>query len=318
MDGSARALAVGTSIAHLDPTRPGSREDPGLLPRHSRRSSPAGARGRSRCHSIRRYPPKLRKSPELGQPIPKFRHKRVTSVSHYSGADRVQQVDLWIWGLDDPVPARVVAALSDEERTRALRFAAPLHASRFVSARAGLRGILARYVGLPPGALQFSYGPHGKPALCGTHRPVPHFNLSHSGRLAALGLCWNSDLGIDIELIRPIEENVAGLFSTGEQQALAELSGVHALRRFYQIWTCKEALLKGLGSGLAVPLDRFEISIVPDQPALVLDLDGDLKAACQWQLCQFEPASDFVGALAIPAQLSLRLIYLASICDVCA
>ena len=231
----------------------------------------------------------------------------------------VQQVDLWIWELDDAVPARVAAALSDEERTRALRFAVPVHASRFVSARGVLRGILARYVGLPPGALQFSYGSHGKPALCGTHRPVPYFNLSHSGRLAALGLCWDADLGIDIELIRPMDENVAGFFSIGERQALAKLSGAHALRRFYQIWTCKEALLKGLGSGLAVPLDRFEISIVPDQPARVLDLDSNFKAAHQWQLRQFEPASDFAGALAIrSAQFSLRLTNLASISDVCA
>jgi len=232
---------------------------------------------------------------------------------------KAEQVDLWIWGLDNPVPPQLAAALSNEERTRVLCFAAPLHASRSLSARAILRGILARYVGLPPGALQFSYGPHGKPALCGIQQPVPYFNLSHSGHIVALALCWDAELGIDIELMRPIKEDVAAFFSVRERQALAELSEADALRRFYHLWTCKEALLKALGLGLAVALDRLEIAIVPDHPPQILDLNGDLEAARQWQLRQFEPATGFAGAYAVrSAQCSLRLMNLASMSDACA
>jgi phosphopantetheinyl transferase len=49
-----------------------------------------------------------------------------------------------------------------------------------------------------------------RPYAASTARP--YFNLSHSGHIVALALCWDAELGIDIELMRPIKEDVAAFF----------------------------------------------------------------------------------------------------------
>lgn len=212
------------------------------------------------------------------------------------------QVDVWTWSLDAPVPPKLQSALSDDERQRAHRFVNAKAASRFVSGRAVLRNILAHYLETEPGQLDFSYGPHGKPALRGAPGRVPHFNVSHSGHLAVLALCQHAEIGVDIESIRPLREDVAQFFSVGERKALAKLSGAEAIHRFYRLWTCKEAVLKALGSGLAIPLDTFEIEFTAGEPPSIAFLDRlQREIGPMWHLREFEPAAGFAGALALQA-----------------
>src|SRR5207302_6070832 len=66
---------------------------------------------------------------------------------------------------------------------------------------------------------------------------------------------------------------------------------------FFQCWTRKEAFIKALGDGLFHPLDRFDVSLTPGEPAQILrvaDVPGD---RCRWRLEGFSPVPGFVAAV---------------------
>ena len=65
---------------------------------------------------------------------------------------------------------------------------------------------------------------------------------------------------------------------------------------FFSCWTRKEAYLKALGSGLAKPLDAFEVTFAPGEaPALVVY--GDAFETARWNLRGLSPAAGYAGAL---------------------
>lgn len=206
-------------------------------------------------------------------------------------------IDLWSWrlALDDGEIERLAALLSPDERARARRFVFDRHRMRFVAARGRLREILGGIVGRAPEDLVFSYGEHGKPALAGI-ADAPHFNLSHSEDIAVLAVA-SRELGADVEMIRPLQEDVAGrFFSDAEIAALQALPAADRRAGFYRCWTRKEAVIKALGSGLSLPLKTFDVSV--GEEARLTRLHGSPDAARGWCLAHLEPAPGYVGALA--------------------
>lgn len=95
-------------------------------------------------------------------------------------------------------------------------------------------------------------GPYGKPEA-----PGVFFSLSHSGGYALLAVS-DSDVGADLEQIRPAPERVAArVFTPDEQHWLAD--GTDYDTRFFTLWTLKEALLKACGCGLTLPLQSLDV-----------------------------------------------------------
>src|SRR5262245_54818053 len=79
-----------------------------------------------------------------------------------------------------------VSVLCSSEYKRAARFQFERDRRRFTLAHGSLRYLLATYTGCRASDLRFGANPHGKPAL---EWPAgPHFNISHSGDLAAIAL----------------------------------------------------------------------------------------------------------------------------------
>lgn len=158
-------------------------------------------------------------------------------------------VDLWRVELDAGDPAGA-ALLDREERERAARFVFERDRRRFVAGRAAVRAILAAYVGRPPGALTFTQGRWGKPALPGG----PRFNTSGA---QGWGLCGvgegDRELGVDVEQLRPVPDaaSVAASSFTPEERAAWLALGGGDREAFLRIWTRKEAALKALGVGLS-------------------------------------------------------------------
>jgi 4'-phosphopantetheinyl transferase len=213
-------------------------------------------------------------------------------------------VDLWLWRLDagDAEATGFAELLDPDERARAGRFVFPLHARRFIVGRARLRLILQDYLGTPAADIRFAYGPQGKPVLAGRHGLPPlHFNLSHTGDLAALAVSPEVPLGVDVEQVAPVKENVAGrFFSAAEQAALRALPAATQERAFFRCWTRKEAMVKALGGGLSIELASFDVTLGPNEPARLLRLAGEPDAPKHWSLLHFEPAADVIGAVAVP------------------
>ena len=68
---------------------------------------------------------------------------------------------------------------------------------------------------------------------------------------------------------------------------------------FFNCWTRKEAFIKATGEGLAHALDAFVVSLVADEPARFLDIDGDPAALARWTLHDLHPPAGYAGALVV-------------------
>lgn len=197
---------------------------------------------------------------------------------------------------------RLARWLAPDERARVARLHSQRERERAQVARGRLRERLAARLGAPPEALRFALSAHGKPALAAPRGPPPHFNLSHAGGLAALALCDEVELGIDIEALVPVKEKVAErFFSAREVAALAALPAGERLAAFHRCWTRKEAVLKALGDGLTRRLDSFDVPLAARGPLAVERMEGEADPARDWALLAFEPAAGFAGALALRA-----------------
>ena len=202
--------------------------------------------------------------------------------------------------------------LADDERERAERFHFSRDRVKFIIARGTLRALLGRYVDIDPARLQFCYGPYGKPAL----RDAPgglRFNLAHSHELALCAIAQGCELGIDLEYEREriaIEQIATKFFSAREAAALCGLPDEKKRAAFYNCWTRKEAFIKLLGSGLSLPLDGFDVSLVPGEPAALLSVAGDVRRAARWTLRELKPATGYFAALALEGHdRQIRLWY---------
>jgi 4'-phosphopantetheinyl transferase len=202
------------------------------------------------------------------------------------------EVHLWVFSLrSSPEDAGL---LGPDEQRRAAAFHFDRDRDRFIAGRAMLRRILGACAGRQPEALSFIEGRSGKPALDG----ALSFNFSNSDDLGALAVA-NFELGVDIEKIRVIEEDVAGRFFAADEVArLRALPAERQTEAFFNCWTRKEAYVKAIGDGLLLPLDRFSVSLTPCEPAILLRTDGDPAEPARWRLHHFVPAPGFVGAIA--------------------
>ena len=128
------------------------------------------------------------------------------------------------------------------------------------------------------------------------------FNCSHSNGLGLMAFAQDLPVGIDLERIRPMPDadDVAGrFFSPRESRALRSIPPQGRLAAFYQCWTAKEALVKALGHGLAMPLDRFTVSFAPDLPVRLVHLDTGEPD--DWMLTRLRPCPGFSATLAVRA-----------------
>lgn len=212
-------------------------------------------------------------------------------------------VDLWLWPLTDASGAEAEhwRLLTEEERARADRFVFPKHRKRFIHGRGRLREILAAYAGVAPGELRFALSAYDKPSIANTLVAPLHFNLSHSGDLAALGVSRESELGVDIEWIRLLKEDIAGTyFSASECAVLRALPETEQPRAFFECWSRKEAYIKASGEGLSIPLDSFDVSFGPGAaPRFLRIAEPQPQNVADWSLYAFEPEPDCMGAIAV-------------------
>jgi 4'-phosphopantetheinyl transferase len=190
------------------------------------------------------------------------------------------------------------STLSSEEQTRAGRFVLDKDRHRFTVTRGILRQLLGRYLCRPPASVAIEVGPHGKPALRVKEDVAPlRFNLSHSEGLGLFAFALEHEVGIDVEQIRPevakegIEESY---FSARERRELDALPAECRSDGFFRCWTRKEAYVKVRGEGLLLPLDSFDASLTPGQPAVLHRVDKD-----RWSLYSVCPEPGFIAAVVV-------------------
>jgi len=229
-----------------------------------------------------------------------------------------QQVDIWRVCLDLPADflMRLHATLSTEESQRAARFHFPADRDRFIAAHGCLRDILTRYLPLDSGHLSFSNNAYGKPRLStGLLRVSSEhgldFNLSHSRDFALVAVTVNRRVGVDIEQFREKisrEEIARRFFSKREVSELLTLPPEQREAAFFNCWTRKEAYIKAHGLGLSLPLDSFDVSLTPGEPAILRATRPDPQEAACWTLQPLEVQPGYAAAVAVEGRdLEFRL-----------
>jgi 4'-phosphopantetheinyl transferase len=214
--------------------------------------------------------------------------------------------DIHIWRSSlDLAPEKVAnltAILSEDEQIRADRFRFLKHKTRFVVARAMLRIILGKYLGIAPGEVLFQYSSRGKPTLVNNADNQIQFNLSHSEELVIYGFTQQKLIGVDLEYLRPIpdlEKLAQRFFSAREYDFIKSLRQGEKKQAFFQIWTAKEAYLKATGEGLANSLDKVEIDITQVPKVGLLSINGSSQITEQWKLYSFTPQDNYLASLAV-------------------
>jgi 4'-phosphopantetheinyl transferase len=179
--------------------------------------------------------------------------------------------------------------LSPEEETRAGSFRATEDTDRFIIARATLRRLLGTYLDEAPERVVIHETPSGKPRVARTGRhPDVRFNLAHAGALGLFAFALGLEVGVDCETqasSRGIDAVLAKAATADERKSLDALPADRRAKEGLRLWTRKEAILKGLGTGLSLAPESLEVGVSPrsappqritvrGQPWLLFDLPG--------------------------------------------
>lgn len=195
----------------------------------------------------------------------------------------VAQGEAHLWVLrappDDAGPAPLAThELGPAETRRASAFRRPRDRLTYTAAHIALRRLLSVYTGIRPERLRLDRAPcphcaggHGPPVLTGTAGP-PHFSLSHSHGLVAVGVA-GAPVGVDVQRLPTAESARACLprLHPAERRELETLPQPQLPAAFGELWARKEAYLKGLGIGLCRGADTHYLGLggpgAPDRPA---------------------------------------------------
>jgi 4'-phosphopantetheinyl transferase len=217
---------------------------------------------------------------------------------------KADAVHVWQARLDVP-PERLAeyeALLAEDEQARAARFRFARDKEQYIAGRGMLRVLLGRYLGRSPETLKFSYSDFDKPFLSGYEL---QFNLAHSGGLVLYAFCREEAVGVDVEVERELADALQiseRFFSPAERTVLKSLPQEQRIPAFFRCWSRKEAFIKAVGEGLSYPLDAFDVTLAPDEPARLLSIRGSAGEARQWTLWSLDLPQHYHGALVVRKQ----------------
>lgn len=229
-----------------------------------------------------------------------------------------QRIDVWCTFLADIDAAglwRNYTALLDEgERRRARALRRPADRRRHVAARALVRTVLSRYRSSAPQDWRFSADAHGRPELSPEHQwPELQFNIAHTAAVVVLAVTAGAAVGVDVETSRRRADTVAleRYFAPTERAALEALPAAARRRRFFELWTLKEAYLKARGLGLRLPLAGFAFEYCAPAGVQIQFTDACPDTPQRWALAQLCLRGRYLLALCaerrMPQQLVLAL-----------
>jgi 4'-phosphopantetheinyl transferase len=213
------------------------------------------------------------------------------------------EIHVWYAELDRPDTAHFFSLLSQDEKDKADRFIFEQDKVRYTTRRGILRILLGSYLGIEPYQIRFDYSHNNKPALAEKYnRSALYFNQSCSERMAVFAFTSGCEIGIDIEYIRDVPEMqqiFERFFSPGENEVFQTLSANLRKEAFFNCWTRKEAFIKATGDGLSRPLNTFDVSLMPGEPARLLEIERCHEEVNLWFMNDLKVTPGYAAALAM-------------------
>ena len=218
-------------------------------------------------------------------------------------------VHVWQVRVDALGQDLVTCTLPQSEIERAEKFAFPHLSLRWRCGRMALRQILGLYLHTLPREISFGAGVRGKPFVIGPDGAPSklEFNMSDAGDHVVVAVASGRSIGVDVEQLRDIEEMadiVERNFSELERRRYRSLPPEQKKPAFFAAWTRKEAYTKAVGLGLYLPLDSFSVSMAPDEPASLIEVDGSPSKAAGWTLSDIAVPAGHFGALVVRGRIS--------------
>lgn len=126
---------------------------------------------------------------------------------------------------------------------------------RFLLGRMLLIKALEEYGFNPEVSGTIKLSAHGKPYLPGEDF---YFNISHSGNYVICAAMQGSDIGVDVEQMKPIElETVRRVMNDKEWEEIDNSSNPE--ETFYRYWCMKEAAVKADGRGFFIESEQVTV-----------------------------------------------------------
>ncbi|NNE99542.1 MAG: 4'-phosphopantetheinyl transferase superfamily protein [Pyrinomonadaceae bacterium] len=129
------------------------------------------------------------------------------------------------------------------------------------------------------------------------------FNVSHTDKISLLAFTKETEIGVDLERLDrkiEVEEIAKRFFAPAEIRRLLALPSERRPIGFFNCWTRKEAIIKALGTGLAMPLDKYEVSLSSkSEKVKLIETHGGQEDVQEWSLFSLAPKPGYVGAVAL-------------------
>jgi len=172
------------------------------------------------------------------------------------------------FAVPDARGAAPLDALSPAERARLATFAHPDRRLGFALGRTAARRLLAERLGCPPEAVPLALAASGAPVVSG--HPL-HVSIAHAGRGAdtlAAAVAAARPVGLDLERITPRRPDLYRRILRPDEHALLDALPLGHDEAQTLLWSLKEAVLKGLHTGLRRAARTVHLQDVRDGAAV--------------------------------------------------
>jgi len=149
--------------------------------------------------------------------------------------------------------------LATEELQRADRLRSQRQRGLFLRRRALRRFLLGEFLGISPRSICFVENIFGKPQLSQFSPARCEFSTSHSKNIFAMAIAPKSEIGLDVEVLRPDWnlESVAAMYLERRQlRQLEEMPRLEQQKQFLRFWSLREAFAKASGEGIVQSSDE--------------------------------------------------------------
>lgn len=186
-------------------------------------------------------------------------------------------------------------ALSEAEKNRAEFYEFESVKNNYIISQGGMRLILSCYLNIP--VEKVNIGRHSKGKPFSLDDPHLYFNNTNSGDYVMYAFTRSGEIGIDLEHYRQLddlEEMIVKNSSEKEQEWIKKNPEIKE-KRFFKLWTVKEAYVKAIGEGMRLPPEAMEFSIEQKKFKL-LSVKGVFEQE-DWIISDLVVPENYVGTL---------------------